>query len=216
LSLAPSTRRSAISLAAGQTKEYEIVTSSSGEKVFPIHIPVKDTRFNNLCNSYGAVLPPMMSQSSASQKEPIHKVNPFQCSNYGSTSVQPCDRLGQNANDSINGSLQKQENKLDSLEGREHISSATDQSASSSFCNGAASHFNSIGYGSASGSYSNADQIATVSAASESKNEEGVFTHNSNSHRSIQREAALTKFRLKRKERCYEKKVCHLLHCHSN
>ncbi|XP_034907975.1 two-component response regulator-like APRR5 isoform X1 [Populus alba] len=217
LSLAPSTRRSAISLAAGQTKEYEIVTSSSGEKVFPIHIPVKDTRFNNLCNSYGAVLPPifckqsdlspMMSQSSASQKEPIHKVNPFQCSNYGSTSVQLCDRLGQNANDSIDGSLQKQENKLDSLEGREHISSAADQSASSSFCNGAASHFNSIGYGSASGSYRNADQIATVRAASESKNEEGVFTHNSNSHRSIQREAALTKFRLKRKERCYEKKV---------
>ena len=124
LNLAPSARRSAISLAAGQTREYEIVTSSSGEKVFPTQIPVKDTRFNNLCNSYGAVLPPifckqsdlspMMSQSSARQKESIHKVNPFQCSNYGSTSEQLCDRFGQNANDSINGSLQKQDNKLDS------------------------------------------------------------------------------------------------------
>ncbi|KAG5229459.1 two-component response regulator APRR [Salix suchowensis] len=217
LSLAPSARRGDISLAAGQTREYEIVTSSSGEKVFPTQIPVKDTRFNNLCNSYGAVLPPifckqsdlslMMSQSSARQKEPIHKVNPFQCSNYGSTSEQLCDRFGQNANDSINGSLQKQDNKLDSLEGREHISSATDQSASSSFCNGTATHFNSTGYGSTSGSYSNADQVATVTTASESKNEEVVFTHKSNSHRSIQREAALTKFRLKRKERCYGKKV---------
>jgi hypothetical protein len=51
--------------------------------------------------------------------------------------------------------------------------------------------------------------------ASESKNEEGAFTH-SYSHRSIQREAALTKFRLKRKERCYEKKVCCHLHLSSS
>ncbi|KAI5568258.1 hypothetical protein BDE02_12G003500 [Populus trichocarpa] len=98
------------------------------------------------------------------------------------------NRLGQHTNDSTNGSLQKQEDRLDSLEDRGLISPATDQSASSSFCNGAASHFNSMG------------------DASESKNEEGAFTH-SYSHRSIQREAALTKFRLKRKERCYEKKV---------
>ncbi|CAK7324302.1 unnamed protein product [Dovyalis caffra] len=215
--LAPSTQRSAISLTAGQSKESEFATSSSGQKVFPVQIPVKDARFNNLCNSYGSVYPPifckqsglspMMSTSSASQQEPAYKANPFQHSNYGSTSEQLYGQLGQNANDSTNGSLQKQENKLDSLEDRGHISPATDQSASSSFCNGAASHFNSMGYGSTSGSNSNVDQVANVRAASESKNEGGVFTHNSNSHRSIQREAALNKFRLKRKERCYEKKV---------
>ncbi|KAJ6373473.1 hypothetical protein OIU78_029210 [Salix suchowensis] len=135
LSLAPSARRSDISLAAGQTREYEIVTSSSGEKVFPTQIPVKDT------SSLIDLVKMQMIPSMVLYKE--------------------------------------QDNKLDSLEG----------------------------YGSTSGSYSNADQVATVTAASESKNEEVVFTHKSNSHRSIQREAALTKFRLKRKERCYGKKV---------
>ncbi|XP_061956715.1 two-component response regulator-like APRR5 isoform X3 [Populus nigra] len=218
LSLAPSTQKSDISLAAGQTKESEIATSSPGQRVFPIQIPAKETRLNNLCNSYGSVFPPMfckqsglsptMSPGSACQQEPTYKVNQFQHSNHGSTSEQLYDRLGQHTNDSTNGSLQKQENRLDSLEDRGLISPATDQSASSSFCNGAASHFNSMGYGSTSGSNGNVnvDQVAIVRDASESKNEEGAFTH-SYSHRSIQREAALNKFRLKRKERCYDKKV---------
>lgn len=189
--------------------------------MFPIQIPAKETRFNNLCNSYGSVLPPIffkqsglspvMSPGSACQQEPTYKVNQYQHLNHGSTSEQLYDRIGQHANDSTNGSLQKQENRLDSLEDRGLISPATDQSASSSLCNGAASHFNSLGYGSTSGSNGNVDQVAIVRAASE--NEEGVFTH-SYSHRSIQREAALTKFRLKRKERCYEKKVCCHLFCH--
>ncbi|KAF9671010.1 hypothetical protein SADUNF_Sadunf12G0002300 [Salix dunnii] len=214
LSLAPSTQKSDNSLDAGQTKESEIATSSPGQKLFPIQIPAKETRFNNVCNSYGSVFPPiffkqsglspMMSPGSACQQEPAYKVNHFQHLNHGSTSEQLYDRLGQHANDSTNDSLQKQENRLDSLEDRGLISPATDQSASSSLCNGAASHFNSLGFGSTSGSNSNVDQVAIVRAASE--NEEGVFTH-SYSHRSIQREAALTKFRLKRKERCYEKKV---------
>jgi hypothetical protein len=74
-----------------------------------------------------------------------------------------------------------------------------------------------MGYGSTSGSNGNVnvDQVAIVRDASESKNEEGAFTH-SYSHRSIQREAALNKFRLKRKERCYEKKVCCHLHLSSS
>uniref|UniRef100_A0A6N2LMS2 CCT domain-containing protein n=1 Tax=Salix viminalis TaxID=40686 RepID=A0A6N2LMS2_SALVM len=196
----PSTQKSDNSLDAGQTKESEIATSSPGQKVFPIQIPAKETRFNNLCNSYGSVLPPiffkqsglspMMSPGSACQQEPTYKVNQYQHLNHGSTSEQLYDRIGQHANDSTNGSLQKQENRLDSLEDRGLISPALIRVH--------------LGYGSTSGSNGNVDQVAIVRAASE--NEEGVFTH-SYSHRSIQREAALTKFRLKRKERCYEKKV---------
>lgn len=107
---------------------------------------------------------------------------------------------------STNQAMHKLDHKLDSLEDRGHISPATDQSASSSFCNGAVSRLNSMGYGSACGSNSNVDQVTAARAAAESKNEEGLFPSNGNL-RSIQREAALNKFRLKRKDRCYDKKV---------
>lgn len=107
---------------------------------------------------------------------------------------------------STNQAMHKLDHKLDSLEDRGHISPATDQSASSSFCNGAVSRLNSMGYGSACGSNSNVDQVTAGRAAAESKNEEGLFPSNGNL-RSIQREAALNKFRLKRKDRCYDKKV---------
>ena len=85
------------------------------------------------------------------------------------------------------------------------MSSNNDQSATSSFCNANASQLNSMGYGSACGS-NNVDQVAIFRAAPESKNEDSFFNHSGN-NRSIQREAALNKFRLKRKDRCYEKKV---------
>ncbi|KAH9780379.1 Two-component response regulator-like APRR5 [Citrus sinensis] len=107
---------------------------------------------------------------------------------------------------STNQAMHKLDHKLDSLEDRGHISPATDQSASSSFCNGAVSRLNSMGYGSACGSNSNVDQVTAGRAAADSKNEEGLFPSNGNL-RSIQREAALNKFRLKRKDRCYDKKV---------
>ncbi|KAH9724421.1 Two-component response regulator-like APRR5 [Citrus sinensis] len=107
---------------------------------------------------------------------------------------------------STNQAMHKLDHKLDSLEDLGHISPATDQSASSSFCNGAVSRLNSMGYGSACGSNSNLDQVTAGRAAAESKNEEGLFPSNGNL-RSIQREAALNKFRLKRKDRCYDKKV---------
>ncbi|KAJ7965245.1 Two-component response regulator-like [Quillaja saponaria] len=51
----------------------------------------------------------------------------------------------------------------------------------------------------------NVDQVAAARVAAESKNED--FTNNGNSHRSVLREAVLSKFRLKWKEICYEKKV---------
>ncbi|CAN1251142.1 Two-component response regulator-like APRR5 [Linum perenne] len=101
-----------------------------------------------------------------------------------------------------------QDKKLESLEDQGCISPVTDQkSASSSFCDGGLSHRNSMGYGSTCGSNSDVDQVVMNKAEADSK-DEGVFTHvKSSSTRSAEREAALAKFRLKRKERCYDKKV---------
>ncbi|XP_002524429.3 two-component response regulator-like APRR5 isoform X2 [Ricinus communis] len=208
----PSTARAIISLANGQTEESEKAISSTQQKVFPVN----GVGFNNLCTSYGSMFSPIFckqqsgaspipSPSSGSQPEPNCKVNPFRQFNFISNSENLYDGLIQTANDTANRTLQKQDKELDPPEDRGHISPTTDQSATSSFYNGAASHLN-MGYGSHSGSNSNVDQVANVRVAAERKNEESTL-HNANSHRSIQREAALNKFRLKRKDRCYEKKV---------
>ncbi|XP_059459357.1 two-component response regulator-like APRR5 isoform X3 [Corylus avellana] len=227
-----SEQRSIISLATGQSKESEGANSCSQQRVFPVPVPVKGIRINNLFTGFGSVLPPifctqsgpspMPNPSSFTQQDPSFRVNMFYQSNLENSNFeQQHDPHSQNTNNCANQTIHKQEHKLDSLEDRGHISPATDQSASSSFCNGGVSRHNasssfcnggvschnSIGYGSTCGSNSNVDNIAFVGAASESKNEEGLFTPSGSSHRSIQREVALTKFRLKRKERCYEKKV---------
>jgi pseudo-response regulator 5 len=136
--------------------------------------------------------------SSVSQPDPTFQNNSF----YQNTFHQ----FGQNTN---NSTYQKQDHVLDSVDDRGHISPTTDQSTSSGFCNGVINRLNSLGYGSACGSNNgNGDQLVIGnSTAAESKNEEGYFTTNTNSNKSSQREAALNKFRMKRKDRCYEKKV---------
>ncbi|KAJ1390631.1 Signal transduction response regulator, receiver domain [Sesbania bispinosa] len=96
------------------------------------------------------------------------------------------------------------------LDHAKHDSSATGQSANN-FCNDAANHINSA-YGSID---CGNDGKATSTMIAENNPEifSGGGCQNydgfrlTDSHRSSQREAALTKFRLKRKERCYEKKV---------
>ncbi|KAK7349373.1 hypothetical protein VNO77_06693 [Canavalia gladiata] len=93
-----------------------------------------------------------------------------------------------------------------------HDSPPADHSAGNSLCHDAANGINSSAYGSMGGGSDGNATSATVS-----KNNHEGFSDNgchnydglkvTDSHRSSQREAALTKFRLKRKERCYEKKV---------
>ncbi|OMO64191.1 hypothetical protein CCACVL1_21964 [Corchorus capsularis] len=105
--------------------------------------------------------------------------------------------------------------------GEERCSSPTaDQSACSSLCNGGGNHENSSAHGGVS-SRSDASASASASANFAAAIDKGITTENFNdskffiheglkgmdSHRSSQREAALTKFRLKRKDRCFEKKV---------
>lgn len=209
------TQRSINSLA----KQSELETTSPRQGVCSIQGPVEGIRLNNGCTGYGSVLPHIFrtqsgltlnpSPSSGSKQEPIFRVNQMYRSNVENGNCGSLyDRLGDNAIYSSNQMM----HRLDSLEDRGHISPTTDQSGSSSFCNGPISRINSMGcYGSACGSNSNVDQNAIGRAAAESRNEEGLLPSSANSHRSIQREAALNKFRLKRKDRCYEKKVMQLL-----
>ncbi|XP_022762885.1 two-component response regulator-like APRR5 isoform X2 [Durio zibethinus] len=202
--------------ATGQLKQTEVAVSCMQQRVFPVPVPVKGIRLNNLSDGHNSVIPPifcvqsssfpMPSPSSANQQEPAFSVNPFRHSSFETNSSrQLYDQLASNTNQA-NQPLHKLEQKLDSVENR-HISPTTDQSASSSFCNGPLSQLNGIVYGSTGASNGNVDQVAIVRAPTESKNDDSFPSPGGNSHRSIQREAALTKFRLKRKDRCYGKKV---------
>ncbi|XP_065861447.1 two-component response regulator-like APRR9 [Euphorbia lathyris] len=201
----PRSERSIISLANGQTRE---------QRVFPVKSSSNGLSLNNLCTSYGSIFSPtfckqsgaspILSTSSGNQLEPNSEVNPIYQSTWKSNS-ENIYQLCKTANDSANRSLQKQDLKFESLEDRGHISPTTDQSTTSSLCNGGTSHLN-MGYRSTSGSNSNFDQVTIARAATERKGENGIL-HNADVQQSIRREAALNKFRLKRKDRCYEKKV---------
>ncbi|XP_039001243.1 two-component response regulator-like APRR3 isoform X2 [Hibiscus syriacus] len=94
------------------------------------------------------------------------------------------------------------------------ISPIANQSACSSLCDGLDNHEK----GSAHGDISSRSSASTTGAAAidrgttiRSFNDSNSFIQEGlkgmDSHRSSQREAALTKFRLKRKDRCFEKKV---------
>ncbi|KAL2339542.1 hypothetical protein Fmac_007482 [Flemingia macrophylla] len=212
----PNIQNRIMSPAAIQSKECELATTESHQG-HSLPIQVKGVRFNDIFAAYGSVHPSvfraqsgppaMPSPSSVVLLEPNFQLNAFYQSNMKeSTSEQLYEPHGPNRNSNQSHIVYTQEkHKSEHAEDRGHISPTTDQSVSSSFCNGNASHLNTIGYGSNFGSSSNVEHVTTVLAASEANNDD--LTNNGNSHRSIQREAALNKFRLKRKERCYEKKV---------
>ncbi|GLT37364.1 hypothetical protein SLA2020_116850 [Shorea laevis] len=203
------TLRSMISLATAQSKHTELVASCPQQKVFPAPVQVKGIRLNNLCAGYNSVLPPSFynkssaspvpspSPSPSNQQEHAFRVNPF------NMSEQLYDHLIPNEKHSTNKALQKVD-KLDSLEDRGQISPATDQSTTSSFCNGDRTHLNGSGCGNACACNG---EVTAVNASVEGRKEHGLLSPSGNSNPSIQREAALTKFHLKRKDRCYEKKV---------
>ncbi|KAG4950844.1 hypothetical protein JHK85_044711 [Glycine max] len=93
-----------------------------------------------------------------------------------------------------------------------HESPAADQSAGNNLCHDAANHVNSSAYGSMdSGNDGHATSAIVSKNTSDGFSDSGCHNYDgfrvTDSHRSSQREAALVKFRLKRKERCFEKKV---------
>ncbi|ESQ31989.1 hypothetical protein EUTSA_v10003894mg [Eutrema salsugineum] len=82
--------------------------------------------------------------------------------------------------------LQERDGYMD-VEERRHVSSATEQSGIGNHC---------------SSNYTDHQQLLL-----EKMNEEGYSSSVGKIQQSLQREAALTKFRMKRKDRCFEKKV---------
>ncbi|CAN1251138.1 Two-component response regulator-like APRR5 [Linum perenne] len=200
-----------VTLPAVQIKEPETENSSHQKSAVQIPTPVARARINDKNTGYTSMFPPFESEKSAispPQSPSSVKVSDHHSYFRSNNSERLGDQLCLASESTTKETMKIQDKKLESLEDQGCISPVTDQkSASSSFCDGGLSHRNSMGYGSTCGSNSDVDQVVMNKAEADSK-DEGVFTHvKSSSTRSAEREAALAKFRLKRKERCYDKKV---------
>lgn len=209
-------------LSNSQEKITSLLIGQSGqtELQFPSHqlgmIPIPGVRYDNICAGYRHVppsifhtqpgLPPAWSPKSACQQDqsPFFSSTSDQSNPEIHNSEQGYHHSDETTNDSIH-QAEHEDNDSELVEELRHGSSAVGPTTTSSLCNGAVDHINGLAYGSSSG---RRDETAT---APESLSESGHFIHDGSrgldSSRSSQREAALTKFRLKRKDRCYEKKV---------
>ncbi|PIM97872.1 hypothetical protein CDL12_29652 [Handroanthus impetiginosus] len=168
-------------------------------------IPVRGVRVENVVNTYASVMPSMYSSQSGPsplpspgawrQSESLSQLDKFY-------PTDPC-LVDQRISSSVDQMDEKQAEKVENLEDQGLVSPGNDhQSGNSSFCNG------NIGHHQSTGSASNGDiNFSVVKVQQECGNEESFHVHDRASRRSVQREAALTKFRLKRKDRCFEKKV---------
>lgn len=155
----PCAERNRMLLGTGQTGPDDFLL----QRAFSVPVPVRGMRFDGISSGYGSVMHPIYYTQSA----PPNSLERF---------PEPID---QSANNSSSQPGQKQEQKMEKMDDRGHLSSVNGQSGSG-----------------------NLNQVAVFR-----ENQEGLFIQSGNSQRSIQREAALSKFRLKRKDRCYEKKV---------
>lgn len=193
----PNLQGSLVSSAKPQSKESELSTSPSQCRP-SLPITVKALRYENPCTSFGSALPPMFHTQSVPTASPLNQESVQHCEPpvQGNGFYQPNTReniseqlyepQGQNRNNTTNHVVYMQEGNMEHLEDqRRHISNTTSQSACTN---------------------NNTDQVPLARTASESMAED--LSNNASSHRSMLREAALNKFRLKRKERCFEKKVC--------
>ncbi|KAL4187002.1 hypothetical protein AMTRI_Chr09g36960 [Amborella trichopoda] len=182
--------------------------------VISFPVPIRGRPFDGVCTGYGAVLQPIFYAQpslppwdSPHQQEAQREVDPSHQSDQASEQSHNSDHDHHITSHEVNQPVslplgQKHEVQLEPKEAQKSASPATGQSAST-VCNGSQTHVNGSGCGSVcnggSGNINN-----------DSGSNEGLLGHNGNSidyHRSSQREAALNKFRLKRKDRCFEKKV---------
>ncbi|XWS46311.1 hypothetical protein CRYUN_Cryun14cG0054600 [Craigia yunnanensis] len=161
-------------------------------------------------------LPPAWSPKPAGQREysPFPVSTSVQSNPDVHDSEQGYHRSDEATNCSIDQTV-REKNKQEPV-GEPRCGSIADQSACSSLCNGVANHEKSRTQGGVP-SRSDASASATFTAATdkgttmENFNDSNFFIHDGfegmDTLRSSQREAALTKFRLKRKDRCFDKKV---------
>ncbi|KAK3194517.1 hypothetical protein Dsin_025827 [Dipteronia sinensis] len=203
--------------------------SGQAEVIFPSpqlgFSPVSGVRFDNTRAGYTQVFPPIFYTHSGlppawSPKSPCQREqSPFPTCTSAHTNPdiygleQGYQRGDGTTSNSIDQAVCEQKD-VELLEEMRQGSPAAGQSACSSLCNGLGNNDNNCTDG---GLCSRIDETATLTqainkgTAPESMDEGTLFSHDrfrgTDSHRSSQREAALTKFRLKRKDRCFEKKV---------
>lgn len=197
-----------------QTEQPKFPYSYSQSREISHPIPVRGVGFGNVINPYNSGMPstysakpsspPLPSQATTHHSESYPQSNTFFSSdNQTSTSQQlhsPADQ--RNGCNSVDETENKQGNRFEEFEDQALVShGTTNQSGNSSFCNGSGntSHHHSQGSGCNNGS------INAVKVPSEC--EESYHPYEGAPSRAMQREAALTKFRQKRKDRCFEKKV---------
>lgn len=163
-------------------------------------VPVRALKFENIINGFGTIIPQLYCAQSVpsllpSQSPSFTHLNPFYPLNHQPSSSQQFHNvLDHRLNSNTDPSDYKQGQTSENLKDR----AANDQSGNSGFYSG---HYQSIGSGGNGNMNSNLVANASSDTAAEEVNEGA-------SHRYMQREAALTKFRMKRKDRCFEKKVC--------
>lgn len=166
-------------------------------------------------SGYGAAWPklayasagplPQQSPKSATQQETIfHMYSPDQ------SNVKTHDHQQYN-HKYTDGIVHHQRHNVESLDDSRRFSVPA-QSFTSSLCNSSSSNFNSSGCGSVcDGSNGNETAALPTGVTKEHGNDMGALiadkVNGSDTHCSSQREAALHKFRLKRKDRCFDKKV---------
>ncbi|XP_051137982.1 two-component response regulator-like APRR3 [Andrographis paniculata] len=203
----PSSSPKQISVATVQTQQQHETFPYSHCREVSHPIPFRGVRFDHMTSAYDSVMPSIYSVKSGSQgashcSGPLSQLNTFHPANSRPSTSQQFLSL---VDLKLSKSIDQTEAKLgEKLEDQRHIPPENDQSASSSYCNGNMSHNQSTG----SGSHGKLDAVSIFKTApSECGNEERLPVLEGSSHRSIQREAALTKFRQKRKDRCFEKKV---------
>ncbi|XXG43386.1 hypothetical protein AAC387_Pa01g3434 [Persea americana] len=190
--------------------------------ILPVTIPYHGMPLDGLHARYGTLLqtmfythaaappgPPPWSTDSTSLQETLHVKKSFHHSTCNPEKDHHyCDQIAVKSSDQLR-TIQEQNSEY--MEDTIHISSATDQSVNSSLCNNSKGHMKSSGCRSiCDGSTTNVTATAVDATTFESGNDEGIITSDPvkvMGERVSQREAALTKFRLKRKDRCYEKKV---------
>lgn len=207
------------------------VSSDPNRTVFPcarlgffsVPVPVQGMTLDGLSAGYPLVQPrfctqsgpPLWSTHSTSQQEAIHVSSSNQSNpeaHHSKKNHHTCDQSGDKP---IFHDVHEHKSE-ESKEDPGYISSTTGQSGSTIQCNAITSQFNSSGYGSAcNGSNGDATATAFAGVTAESGSHEGMLTCDRTRTVDIQqpshREVALTKFRLKRKDRCYEKKVYSIL-----
>ncbi|XAR71576.1 hypothetical protein NMG60_11017916 [Bertholletia excelsa] len=210
----PSSDEAILTLAHDQSGQAEAAFPCPLQPVPLVPVSVRDIRFEGLRSAYGSVTRPMFSTQSSpsSLQSPVsacHSETSFRFNAFHPSSIETknCGQfdnfISQNATVSINESEHKQGDNSESSDDQCYFSSTTHQTANNSFCHAVVSHINSTD----SGSNENVNQIQVIMPGSEGANEEVFPIDGRKYHRSVGREAALTKFRLKRKDRCFEKKV---------